>query len=224
LLTHAFSEAPGSSFSYGNAASLILGKILARITGEDLETLAQRELFGPLGMTDSTWRPLESKDWERIVPTEICTWRKRALRGDVHDESAYTLSTQGPVGSAGIFSTVPDLLRFLHMMMNDGKVGDQQIIPAGILALVTRNALSHLSGQGTALGWELANRRFMGNVCSDRTFGKTGFTGSCLMGDPERNTGFVLLSNFTWPKREATVERIYEVRRTIADTLFSNCN
>jgi len=221
LLTHLFTQPPGSSFSYGNAASILLGRVLERMTGEDLETLAQRELFAPLEMVDTTWHPLEHNGRDRIVPTEICPWRGRTIRGVVHDESAYTLSTLGPVGSAGVFSTGPDLLHFLDMLLADGVFEGKRILPAGILHLITQNALPHLEGQGTALGWELANRKFMGTICSEKTFGKTGFTGSCVIGDPERQAGFVLLSNFTWPRREATVERIYAVRRELADTLFA---
>lgn len=220
LMRHAFREQPGSSFSYGNAASLILGGFLERMSGKSLDSLARDELFLPLGMRDTGWNPLTRHSRERIVPTEECSWRNRVICGEVHDESAFAMGK--PVGSAGVFSTVPDLLRFSQMVLQDGiSCEGQRVIPVGLLELVTRNALPHVNGQGTALGWELFNPKFMGSIVSNRTFGKTGFTGASVVCDPERNMSVVLFSNFTWPKRESTVERIYETRRRLHDALFA---
>lgn len=220
LMNHPFQQEPGASFSYGNAASLILGVLLERLTGKSLAQLAEEELFVPLQMHSTGWMPLVKHPLSRIVPTEICPWRNRVIRGDVHDESAFAMKQ--PVGSAGVFSTVPDLLRFMAMMLQDGlSMEGLRVLPAGVLELVTQNALPQVQGQGTALGWELANRKFMGTVASDLSFGKTGFTGASVVGDPLRNMAVVFLTNFTWPQREATVERIYEIRRRIHDALFS---
>lgn len=219
LLNHNFREEPGSSFSYGNAASLLLGVLLERMSGDSLDDMAYRELFAPLEMKDTGWNPLTRVAPSRIMPTEICPWRARTIQGEVHDESAFAMGH--PVGSAGVFSTVPDLLQFLSMMLADGVFHGKRLLPPGVLQMVTTNALPHVQGQGTALGWELANRRFMGEVASPRSFGKTGFTGASVVCDPDRNMAVALLTNFTWPKREASVERIYEIRRRLHDALFS---
>lgn len=219
LMTHSFQEAPGTSFSYGNAASVILGVLLERISGKDLETLAQDSFFAPLGMNATGWNPLSRHPCGQIVPTELCSWRNRQIRGEVHDESAFAMGR--PVGSAGVFSTVPDLLRFLAMLQKDGVSREGVRVTApGLSQMLACNALAHLSGQGTALGWELNNRRFMGEVASVRTFGKTGFTGASVVFDPDRQLGVILLTNFTWPQREPTVERIYAIRRRLHDALF----
>ena len=221
ILTHQFTAEPGTLFNYGNAASLLLGLLLERSTGETLPSLAEKELFTPLGMTRTGWNPLARFDSQEIVPTEFCAWRNRIIRGEVHDESAYALQSQGAVGSAGVFSTVPDLCCVVQMLLQNGEWMGSQILPFGVLDLLTQNALQDVPGASTALGWELCNRRFMGSACSPKTFGKTGFTGSCIIADPERNSALVLLSNFTWPKREASVERIYQVRAALADLLFA---
>lgn len=220
LMNHPFQQEPGASFSYGNAASLILGVLLERLTEKELARLAEEELFSPLQMVSTGWNPLARYPLSQIVSTEICPWRNRVIRGEVHDESACAMKK--PVGSAGVFSTVPDLLRFMTMMLQDGVSREGvRVLPAGVLSMVTQNALPHVNGQGTALGWELANRKFMGKVASDPSFGKTGFTGASVVCDPLRNMAVVFLTNFTWPQREATVERIYEIRRRIHDALFS---
>jgi CubicO group peptidase (beta-lactamase class C family) len=220
IFTHKFEARPGSLFNYGNASSLILGVLLERLEGRSLHQVAVSEFFEPLGMSDSGWFPLESHRLGQIAPTEVCPWRGQTMRGVVHDESAFAMRAYGPVGSAGLFSTVPDVLRFAQMMLGDGMFDEQRIMPAGVLSMVTENRLEHLAGQGTALGWELENRRFMGSVVSPRSFGKTGFTGTSIVCDPDRNAALVLFSNFTWPKREASVDRIYQVRRHLADAFF----
>lgn len=220
LYTHTYAMPPGTLFNYGNACSVILGKVLEQIGCACLEDQAREAFFEPLGMTDSLWNPLGKIPIERIVPTEDCPWRGQVMRGVVHDESAYALQCMGAVGSAGMFSTVPDLLRFVRMLLQDGELDGRRVMPPGVLGLLQKNRLSHLEGQGTALGWELCNRRFMGSKASESAFGKTGFTGTCIICDPMQRKAMVLLSNFTWPKREPTVERIYEIRRTLADQFF----
>lgn len=223
IMNHPYSEKPGFSFSYGNAASILLGILLERLTGQPLDQQAQQVFFGPLGMQDTGWFPLRrGVSLDRIVPTEECPWRGRVIQGEVHDESAYTLQQIGPVGSAGVFSTVPDLLKFVQMLLSDGMGPNERILPEGILPLLSQNALPWVKGQGTALGWELCNRRFMGDKVSTKAFGKTGFTGSCIIADPEKSRALVLLSNFIWPHRESSVERIYTLRRALADCFFGS--
>lgn len=219
---HPYGEKPGFSFSYGNAASILLGILLERFTGLPLDQQAQQVFFEPLEMNDTGWFPLQrGVNIERIVPTENCSWRGRVIQGEVHDESAFTLQQLGPVGSAGVFSTVPDLLKFVQMLLSDGMGPSGRLLPLGVLPLLSQNALPWVDGQGTALGWELCNRRFMGERVSSKAFGKTGFTGSCIIADPEKGSALVMLSNFTWPQRESNVERIYQLRRSLADCFFA---
>lgn len=126
LYTYQFEKAPGADFNYGNPASVLLGMILQRLTGKDLQTLGRERFFMPLGMTRSGWDPL-TRGFNRIekaeiMPTEICAFRNREIQGEIHDESAWVLRKLFPVGSAGMFSCVPDLLKFVQMVLNDGVV------------------------------------------------------------------------------------------------------
>lgn len=210
LYGYEFNLAPGAAFNYGNPASVLLGILLERLNQTSLAELGAQRVFAPLGMAHTTFLPLEHGiPAERIVPTERCTWRGRALRGEVHDESAFALGQ--PVGSAGVFGTAGDLLRLLQHYLSE---------PA-LLALASGNQLSHLGGQGTALGWELSNPRFMGNNVGPQSFGKTGFTGMSMIADPERRVGVVWLCDFTWPQREKSVERIFALRRSVHEKIWS---
>ena len=118
IYNHKFEIPPGQIHSYANANSIILGFILEKIYGMPLRTLAKQKVFEPLNMKDTDWH---AKDWaskERIIPSEICEWRGYELRGETHDESAWKLEQEfGAVGSAGIFSTAPDILNFLEHAM-----------------------------------------------------------------------------------------------------------
>lgn len=220
LFNYQFKIPPGTLFNYGNPASILLGLILQKISGEPLDSLAEKILFKPLKMTRSGFFPLKRIPKEEIVPTEFCKFRGREIQGEVHDESAYILQKLFPVGSAGMFSTVPDLLKFLKMLLQDGKFENKQIVAPGILKMISENALDKNINASAALGFELNADKFMGKRHSLKTFGKTGFTGASLIGDAERQAGFVLLSDFTYPKREKTPARINETRGKLADLFF----
>ena len=221
LYSYQFQIPPGKAFNYGNPASVLLGIVLNRLTGKSLQKLGRETFFEPLGMERSGWDPLEQFPKEQIMPTEECAFRGRTIQGEIHDESAWVLRRLFPVGSAGMFSTVPDLLRFVKMVLNNGVYEGRTIAPAGLLDMVSQNAFAPEVGAETALGWELNAERFMGKRRSPRTFGKTGFTGASIVADPERGAAAVLLSNFTWPHREPSADRINQFRAALSDLFFS---
>lgn len=234
LYKYQFTAAPGAQFNYGNPASVLLGMILCRLTGKSLQEQGAERFFRPLQMTRSGWDPLTRPEnpipKDQISPTEICSFRGREIQGEIHDESAWVLRKLFPVGSAGMFSCVPDLLNFVQMMLNDGMNihSSQRIAPAGILKLASTNAFTNpaygtagAAGDCTALGWELNAAKFMGTKVSPRTFGKTGFTGASIVADPDKGAAVVLLSNFTYPHREPNADRIHAFRAKLADAFFS---
>ena len=220
LYTYEFAAAPGTVFNYGNPASVLLGILLQRLTGKTLQEQGNERFFTPLGMTRSGYDPLTRVPKSEIAATELCEFRHREIQGEVHDESAWVLQKLFPVGSAGMFSCVPDLLKFVKMILMDGKFEDKQIIPAGILDIVSHNAFPDNFGACAALGWELNAPRFMGTKVSPQAFGKTGFTGASIVADPDKGGAIVMLSNFTYPHREPNADRIHAFRATLADAFF----
>ena len=248
LFTYKFEKAPGSDFNYGNPPSVLLGIVLSRLLGKDLHSLGFEKFFSPLGMKRSGWDPLERKISriciDEISPTEICAFRGKEIRGEIHDESAWVLRKLFPVGSAGMFSCVPDLLKFVRMVLNDGVYSPPQsmahcvspvrVTPPGILRMASENAFANPEydefvrtmdsdvrrNACTALGWELNSEKFMGTRVSPRSFGKTGFTGASIVADASSGAAAVLLSNFTYPHREPNADRINSFRREIADAFF----
>ncbi len=212
---------PGTRFSYSNATSILLGLVIESIKGIKLDLLARDYFFDLLKMRDTTFHP-QQLDKERVVPTERDPWRGRVVHAEVHDESAFLLSQKGVVvGSAGLFSTVSDLLNFLEMLLRGGMLAGNKIFSDKTISLLNQNWLQGLSEE-TSLGWELNQKFYMGQLSSDQTIGKTGFTGCSCVIDFKKNKAFVLLSNYTYPHRKPNSSLIHEVRRDIADIVWEN--
>ena len=219
IFTTQFSLPPGKKLNYSNAASILLGLVIEKISGKALDRLAHEIFFTPLNMQSTTFHP-EDLAKERIAPTEIDPWRGGTVQGNIHDESAFVLRQKIIPGSAGLFSTVPDLLIFLHMLLNNGIYNGKRFLSERIIQQMTTNQLRG-GGEYTGLGWELYQPRFMGKYCSKHTFGKTGFTGCVVIGDIMKGKGIVMLSNYHYPKRKPTADALHAVRRDIADAVLA---
>ena len=205
---------PGEKFCYANATSILLGMLIERVSGKPLHEFAQEVFFDPLGMKDTTFFPQKTA-LANCVPTEIDPWRGRTIQGEVHDESAWVLRKIMTAGSAGLFSTVPDLMKFVRMLLEGGP----QFFKKRTMNSIDTNQILHIKEMSTGLGWEL-NQEYMGTKRTAQTFGKTGFTGCAVIADRSKNAGVVMLSNYTWPKRKANRDLINEIRAEIADIVL----
>ena len=204
---------PGTKSVYSDLGEILLGEILERVAGQDLESFARDRILGPLGMKDTTYRPGPAL-LPRIAPTENDPWRGRVLRGEVHDENAYALGGVAP--HAGLFSTAPDLARFAQMLLDGGVLEHRRIVSRETVEKFTQKA--GVPGSSRALGWDTPSENSSaGSLFSPRSFGHTGFTGTSMWMDPERNLFVVLLSNRVHPTRENNAIR--EVRRAVADAV-----
>lgn len=221
IFTTEFKNRPGTRFCYLNATSILLGLVVERIFGESLDKLGEKHFFQPLKMTRTLFKPLQKFNKAKIVPTEIQGWRGGLIQGEVHDESAYVLNRKMTVGSAGVFSTAPDILNFLEMLLNGGTINGQRYFSPEIMKQIQTNQLTDIK-QYAGLGWELNQPHYMGKYCSEKTFGKTGFTGCVCVCDIEREVAFVILSNYTYPTRKPDATLINKFRSDIADIVFEN--
>jgi CubicO group peptidase (beta-lactamase class C family) len=210
-------HAPGAVFEYSDLGAIVLTQAVERLTGEPLDRFATERLFGPLGMTatrylpPASWRPL-------IAPTEFdAVFRHRPLVGEVHDENAARLG--GVSGHAGLFSNAPDLERFATLLLNGGVWGDTEFVRAETLAEFTRRQ-DLPPGSTRALGWDTPDwppdsASSAGSLLSRRAFGHTGFTGTSMWLDPDRDLFIILLTNRVNPTRANIAIR--RVRHHVAD-------
>lgn len=203
---------PGVCFQYSDLGMVLLGMVVETVSGVGLDRFLHERVFEPLGMTSTFFRPADSLR-ARIAPTDVNPPRGYPLRGEVADENAYALG--GIAGHAGLFSTASDISVFAQMMLNGGQYNGVRIVADSTIALFTRRAA------GTrALGWDTAedNGGGSGSYLSGRSYGHTGYTGTSLWIDPDRELFVVLLTNRVHAaraRRPATV--ISDVRADVAD-------
>ena len=231
----------GTRAEYSDIGFILLGAALERIAEESIDRFCQREVFGPLAMTSTTFNPPASLR-AKITPTaderqEECgagapdrekpivfarssgsqltarsAFRQRIIQGEVQDENAFVLG--GIAGHAGLFSTAQDLARFAHAMLNCGR----PILRTETLALFTRRE-SAPPGTSRALGWDTPSVPSQsGKYFGPRSFGHLGYTGTSLWVDPDRQLSITLLTNRTWP--DCSNQVIKQVRPRFHDAVI----
>jgi CubicO group peptidase (beta-lactamase class C family) len=124
------------------------------------------------------------------------------VQGYVHDPGAAMLG--GVAGHAGLFSNANDLAIIMQMLLNRGEYGGERYLNPTTVSLFTKKQ-------------EMKNRRGLGfdkpepdiykpkstaNDASPRTFGHSGFTGTCVWADPDYDLIYVFLSNRIYPSAD----------------------
>ena len=218
-LTKIFAEPleyePGTKEVYSDLGIILMAEIIERLTGRKLDDLANSFIFSPLGMKNSMYKPAK-KLWPTIAPTEIDNnYRHRLIQGEVHDENAYAIG--GVSGHAGVFSTAPDLAAFCQMLLNGGVYAHQRILRRATVAQFTTP--QQLSSGTRTLGWAVPTPGGLsGHYFSAHSYGHTGFTGTSIWIDPDRQLFVVFLTNRVDPTREN--QKIQQVRRDLHDAVM----
>lgn len=184
---------PGTRAEYSDIGFIILGIALERLADEALDTFCQREIFGPLAMSHTSFNPAKVLR-ESIPPTvDDRTFRHRIIQGEVQDENASVLG--GVAGHAGLFATAGDVALFAHAMLNGG----YPILRPETVNLFTRREPAP-EGTSRALGWDTPSTPSQsGKYFGPRSFGHLGYTGTSLWVDLDRQLSIALLTNRTWP-------------------------
>jgi CubicO group peptidase (beta-lactamase class C family) len=206
---------PGTKTLYSDLGMIVLGKVIENVIGRTLDKFCTEEIFDPLGMKSTFFNPPDSVK-NRIPPTEMDNyWRMKLIKGEVHDENASLLG--GTAGHAGLFSTVSDIAKLLEMIMNKGKVNDNQFIKK---ETVENFASKNNSNSRRLLGWDLKSisGSSAGSKFSRESFGHIGFTGTSIWIDPARNLFVVFLTNRVYPSREN--KKILRVRPMLHDAVI----
>lgn len=211
VIASALKYQPGSRYEYSDLGADILAFVAEAAAGERLDRYLGRRIFTPLGMTDTDFRPAGSLRG-RIAPTELTPPRGYPIRGEVHDENAFALG--GIAGHAGLFSTATDLAVFAQMMLNGGEYRGVRFLKAETVELFTRR-----SSGSRALGWDTcAASGSCGQYMSERAYGHTGFTGTSLWIDPDREMFVILLTNRVHASRARRPAKVIaDVRADVAD-------
>jgi serine-type D-Ala-D-Ala carboxypeptidase len=203
--------APGRCFVYSDLGPILLAMVVETVSGKGMDQFLAERVFEPLGMTSTFFRPHASLT-SRIAPTEVTPPRGYPIRGEVHDENAYALG--GVAGHAGLFSTARDLSIFAQMMLNGGIYNGARILSDTTVALFTKR---HAGTRG--LGWDTANGALgAGQYLNENAYGHTGFTGTSMWLDPEREMFVILLTNRVHAARARRPAKVIsDVRADLSD-------
>ncbi len=218
LYTEPLRAAPGARFVYSDIGMIALGEIVSRVSGQPLDEFARKNIFEPLGMKDTNFRP-GAMLLTRVAPTETVRGMKSYLggtgeagqlgehmmRGEVHDPTSNRMG--GVAGHAGLFSTADDLAIYCQMILNGGEYNGARVLsPLGVAEMTRPRQVSE-DGQARGIGWDI-NSSFSsnrGDLFPVGSFGHTGFTGTSIWIDPASETFVVFLSNRVHPSGKGDV-------------------
>lgn len=193
---------PGTRSEYSDPGFILLGKAIEMLTRESLADTAKREIFEPLGMSATRFRPAP-QDRPMIPPTEEDTsFRHRIIQGEVQDENAWILD--GVAGHAGLFSNVPDLLRFASQVLaghrGSRSAANSSLFASQAIELFAKRQLPVATS--CALGWDTPSpESSAGRHFSSHSIGHLAYSGCSLWIDLDADIAVVLLTNRTWPDR-----------------------
>ena len=216
---------PGIRFVYSDINFITLAEIIQRITGDSVADFAATNLFTPLSMHESGFRPFTLNELPKlsnanVAPTENIRGQNsylgskfegdeatgnRILRGQVHDPTSFRMG--GIAGHAGLFSTANDLARFCQMLLNGGILDGKRILSANTVARMMEPNVVSESGETRGLGWDI-NTAFSSNrgeLFPLGSFGHTGFTGTSIWIDRVSQTFVIFLSNRVHPDGKGDV-------------------
>ena len=204
-------RAPGTRAVYSDLNAILLGLVVAEVTGLSLDRFTEDSIFAPLGMGSTRFLPPMS--WRaRIAPTGA--WHGRPVAGEVNDQNSKRLD--GVSGHAGLFASAADLARYAQWWLGHGR---PLIRPATADTFLTADP--HAGAR--LLGWESrATDEYSpspyGTLLSAHAYGHTGWTGTMLWIDPDRDLFLVFLTNRAFGPRVAKpFTALHEIRAQVAD-------
>jgi beta-glucosidase-like glycosyl hydrolase/CubicO group peptidase (beta-lactamase class C family) len=209
-------------YVYSDNDFIFLGKIVEAISGMPLDVYVKKTFYAPMSLSSAGFMPLQNMPISRIVPTEDeVKFRSQLLRGDVHDPGAAMMG--GVAGHAGLFSNVYDIASIMQMLMNGGVYNGKHYLKKETIDLFT-NYQSNISRRGYGFDKPEKDNNTRKEAyptlsASPRTFGHTGFTGTCTWADPDKNLVFVFLSNRVNPSGSDVLLKM-NVRPKIHETIY----
>jgi beta-glucosidase-like glycosyl hydrolase/CubicO group peptidase (beta-lactamase class C family) len=213
---------PADKYVYSDNDFIFLGKIVEELSGMSLDAYAKSSFYTPMSLASIGFKPLQKHPIGRIVPTEDENkFRQQLLRGDVHDPGAAMLG--GIAGHAGLFSNAYDIAAIMQMLMNGGTYNGRRYLQKETVELFTRYQ-SNISRRGYGFDKpekdnDSRKEPYPTLSASPKTFGHTGFTGTCTWADPENNLVYVFLSNRVNPSGSDVLLKM-NVRPKIHETIY----
>jgi beta-glucosidase-like glycosyl hydrolase/CubicO group peptidase (beta-lactamase class C family) len=210
-------------YVYSDNDFIFMGKIVESLSGMTLDAYVKKTFYDPLDMKTTGFLPRNRFQLNRIAPTENeQIFRKQLIRGDVHDPGSALFG--GVAGHAGLFSDAYDLAVLEQLLLNGGEMNGIRFLKKETIDEFT-DYQTAISRRG--LGFDKPERNnaslkepYPCISASPRTFGHTGFTGTCVWVDPKYNLVYVFLSNRVNPTSENSKISTLSVRGGIMELIY----
>ena len=217
---------PGK-YVYSDNDFIFLGMIVEQVTGMNLHEYATQQFYAPLGMASTGFLPLQKTTLQNIAASELDNYyRHELIQGAVHDEGASVMG--GIAGHAGLFSNATDLAKLYLMLLNKGT---WEGVPYFNASTVDSFTAYNTSNSRRGLGFDKPEKNnatakdpYPCLSASPSTFGHTGFTGTCVWADPEKELLFIFLSNRVYPTRDNKAFSESNLRAKIQDAIYASLN
>ena len=198
--------APEKGWTYSCCNYIMLQQVIEKITGQSIQQFAHDNIFAPLGMRYTDYRP--TKELAALcAPTE-----KQAdgncLLGVVHDPLACTMMA-GLSGNAGLFSSAKDVATYCAAILNGGEFKGKRILsPLAVKCMTTVPRSLEQFGHTPGWGNSTPYSSNLGDLLSSQAFGHTGYTGTSIVMDPVNDVAIILLTNCVHPVDKGNVVRL----------------
>jgi CubicO group peptidase (beta-lactamase class C family) len=220
IMEEPLSSEPKTVSLYSDLGFMLLEWMVEIITGTDLSAFLETTLYQPLGLRILYLDHIASnrtRTKELYAATEDCPWRKGIVQGHVHDENAFALG--GYSGHAGLFGTAKDIFSLTSMLVNLYH-GERSALLKEETARTFLSRQELVPGATWALGWDTPSRgnSSSGNYFDPKSIGHTGFTGTSVWIDLEKNITAIFLTNRVHPSRSN--EKIKGFRPELHDLMM----
>lgn len=216
-------------YVYSDLTFIITPLIIEKLSGEKWDEFVTDNVYKKIGAYDIGFNPYQRYPLSRIVPTEYDSlFRKQQLHGTVHDEGAAMLG--GISGHAGLFATANDLLKLMELYRRMGEYGGEQIISNDVMKEYTAVQFPENENR-RGLGFdkpllnnaELSEKEaYPAKSASASSFGHSGYTGTFVWVDPEKEISYVFLCNRVYPTRNNNLLSDLNIRTGILQAIYDS--
>lgn len=210
---------PPGKYVYSDISMYVMKEVAEHQTGIPIQQYVQTEFYKPLGMKTAGYNPRERFERVQIVPTEHDeTFRKTLLQGYVHDQGAAMAG--GIAGHAGLFATANDLAIYAQLLLNRGTYGGEQYFkPETVDTFISGQSPNSRRGLGFDRKDPDESKKYPSVLASEDTYGHTGYTGTCIWIDPDKQLVYIFLSNRVHPVVSPELSNL-SIRGRIQDAIY----
>jgi CubicO group peptidase (beta-lactamase class C family) len=207
---------PGQGTIYSDLGFMVLEWVIEKAAERDMAAYLDEEFYRRLDL-ERTFFVRFRRNTSRFAATEACPWRKRIIRGEVHDENAFALG--GYSGHAGLFGTAEEVYGIANCLREHYRGERDDFLKVETVREFFRRQ-EQCERCTWALGWDTPSpeKSSAGRHFSRNSVGHLGFTGASVWMDLDKDVVIVLLTNRIHPTRKN--EKIKRFRPELHDAVM----